>query len=194
MLQFTIRPPDSRNWLSWIPILRLIWARSIAQQAVKSYGGIYKNEQATAYVNRVGKRIARVSDRSNLPYQFGIVNSNAFNAFACGGGYIFMTKGLLKQIGNDEEQLAAILRHEIGHTAARHVAKKIEQNMSYNILATLLFGRGKEEVKQYQQLAQTVAFLVFQGFSREAEFQADHLGTIYMARAGYDPQGMVKVL
>ena len=169
-------------------------AKGIAKQAVKSYGGIYNNPQATAYVSRVGKRIARISARPNLPYQFGIVNSDAFNAFACGGGYIYVTKGLLNELGNNEEELAAVLAHEIGHTAARHVAKKIEQNMGYNILAALLFGSGKGEAKQYKQLFETTAFLVFQGFGRGAEFQADYLGTTYMARAGYDPWGMVKVL
>jgi len=168
--------------------------KSIAQQAVKSYGGICKDPELTAYVNRVGKRIARLSDRPKLPYQFGVVNSKAFNAFACGGGYIYVTKGLLKEVGNDEEMLAAVLSHEIGHTAARHVAKKIEKNMGYDILSSVLFGSGKQGVKEYKKLVQTVTFLVFQGFSREAEFQADRLGTIYMLYANYDPWGMVRVL
>lgn len=128
--------------------------------------------ELSAYVQSVGHRIAKVSDRPNLPYEFIIVNNPERNAMCLPGGKIVITRGLLRSL-HSEAELAAVLAHEIGHANARHSAKRIERNLmgNYSIAGTNLIGLM---------------------YDRSAEIEADTLSVKYLAKAGYTTQGAVE--
>ena len=163
------------------------------------FSGVYHDAQLGAYVNSVGQRTAAVSHRSNIPYYFAVVDSSVVNAFALPGGYIYITRGLLTRLEN-EAQLASVLGHEIGHVTARHGMKRLQLNLGFNVLLAVIDqAAGGSESNSTRRglikLTSTVAFgTLALGYSRDDEFQADELGTIYASGAGYDPEGMVQLL
>ena len=89
---------------------------------IKQEMGVYDDAELQRYVSDVGMRLAKSSERPNLPWHFTVVDEPAVNAFALPGGYIYVTRGILAFL-NDEEQLAGVLGHEIGDVTARHSAQ-----------------------------------------------------------------------
>ena len=89
---------------------------------IKQQMGVYEDAELQRYVSQVGLRLARASERPNLPWQFTVVDEPAVNAFALPGGFIYITRGIMAYL-HDEEQLAGVLGHEIGHVTARHAAQ-----------------------------------------------------------------------
>src|SRR5688572_22382281 len=96
-------------------------------EIVKQFGGLYQDPQVQGVVQDVGMKLAKASDRPDLPWRFHVVNSPDLNAFALPGGGIFITQGLLSQLTN-EAQLAGVLGHEVAHVAARHQARQISKS------------------------------------------------------------------
>ena len=160
----------------------------------QAQGGDYTADPAlVAYVQRVGQRIAAVSDRQ-LPYEFRVVNDGTPNAWALPGGKIAVNRGLLLAL-RGEAELAAVLAHEIVHAAARHTAQSMQRGI---FLQGALMAAGVAlQGSNYQQLgnlgAAIGANLVKSRFSREAESEADVYGMRYMVRAGYDPAAAVSL-
>jgi len=147
--------------------------------------GVYRDEQLQKYIEEIGMRLARQSQRPNLPWQFTIIDSPAVNAFALPGGYIYITRGILPYLDN-EAQLAGVLGHEIGHVAARHSAQQYTRSAvtSMGVLIGSIF---VPQVRPFGQLAETGLGAVFLKYSRENELQADSLGAEYAAACGWDP-------
>jgi predicted Zn-dependent protease len=135
----------------------------------------------------IGSRLAKMSDRLDLAYHFKIVKDDEFNAFAIPGGFIYVNSGLINAVNDDE--LAAVLGHELGHIAARHSVKRIQAQLGYQLIANIVLGvTGEQAVIR----AVGISFdLVVLGYSRQDEFLADKLGVKYAKKAGYDPYGMV---
>jgi len=155
-------------------------------QAAAAEYGLYPDTALARYVESVGQRLARVSERPDLQWHFRVLDSPVVNAFAMPGGYIFVTRGILAAL-NSEAQLAGVLGHEIGHVTARHSARQITQQQ----LAGLGLGLGTALIggfDRYAGMAQQGLGLLFLKFSRADETQADELGVRYSARAGYDPR------
>lgn len=155
-------------------------------------GGDYKADpELTAYVNSVGMRLARVSDR-RLPYEFAVLNNSVPNAWAMPGGKIAVNRGLLVELKNEAE-LAAVLGHEIVHAAARHGAKSIQSGMLIQgaVVATGVAARDRDYANLAMAGAQVGAALITNKYGRDAEREADLYGMEYMKRAGYDPQAAV---
>jgi predicted Zn-dependent protease len=155
-------------------------------------GGDYRLDPALSrYVNKVGQRLAAVSDR-RLPYEFVVLNNSTPNAWAIPGGKIAINRGLLVEL-KSEAELAAVLAHEIVHTAARHGAKSMERGMLLQgaVLAAGVASRNSDYSNLAMGAASLAANLVNQKYSRGAELEADHYGMLYMARAGYDPHAAV---
>lgn len=147
-------------------------------------GGRYTDDpELSQYVRDVGLKLAKLSDRPNLPYEFVIVNDDSFNAWALPGGKIAINKGLLLLLENEAE-LAAILGHEITHAAARHTAERWER---YTIrpCTDALFAIFNP-VQAAFLAANLPDEMVESKYSRDAEYEADQYGLEYMARAGYD--------
>lgn len=148
--------------------------------------------EVQAYVTRVGRSLARVSDRPTLPYEFKVLNNEVPNAWALPGGKLAVNRGLLVEL-KSEAELAAVLSHEIVHAAARHGAKSMERGM---LMQAGVLGLGMAiDNHDYRDLilgsAGISAQLVGLKYSREAEREADYYGMKYMAAAGYDPAAAV---
>jgi predicted Zn-dependent protease len=147
--------------------------------------GVYRDEALQSYIEDVGMKLARQSQRPNLPWHFTIVDSPAVNAFALPGGYIYITRGILPYLDN-EAQLAGVLGHEIGHVAARHSAQQYTRSAatSVGVLISSIF---VPAVRPFSDLAESGLGMMFLKYSRENELQADSLGAEYAAAGGWDP-------
>ncbi len=163
--------------------------------AIQSQGGeYYLDPELTAYVQRVGQKLAAVSDQPELPYEFVIINSSIPNAWALPSGKIAINRGLLTELAN-EAQLAAVLGHEIVHAAARHSAQRLQQGL---LLNAGLAGIGlMVSDNNYRDIilggASLGAGLTLARYGRGHELESDHYGMQYMAAAGYDPQAAVEL-
>ena len=155
---------------------------------VKREMGVYEDADLQRYVADIGMRLARASERPNLPWHFTVVDEPAVNAFALPGGYIYITRGILPFL-NDEEQMAGVLGHEIGHVTARHSAQQYTKATSAGVGLTLL-SIFVPEARPLQGAAETALGVLFLKYGRDDELQADRLGTQYTAKSGWDPRGV----
>lgn len=165
--------------------------REAAPQFEKEFGGLYPDPKVQSYVNDVGMRLARQAGRSDLPWQFRVVNSDEINAFALPGGYIYITKGLLFSLEN-EAQLASILGHEAAHVAHRDSVEQLERQQL--ISGGVALAGIAADSSAVGDIGQIVGGLVIMKYSRDQEKNADLAGLDYMVRAGYDPDGMVDAM
>jgi predicted Zn-dependent protease len=148
-------------------------------------------------LENVARRIAAVSDRKDIEYNFQVVESNQINAFAVAGGYVYATTALMKAVESDDE-LAGVMGHEVGHIAARHPVKRLEASMGYSVLyavAVAVINPGSEQdiqrVRDIQQIANLTYRMVELGYSRNDEMAADSLALRYTKRAGYNPKAVL---
>jgi len=160
---------------------------------------LYKSEEINLYVNQVGLWLASNSERPDLPWHFGVINSSSINAFAAPGGYVFITSAMLNQLTN-EAQLAAVLAHEIIHVVEQHHLDAIKEGAMRDALTESLFvsvdayqantgaSSKKKEYKAWsKQISNAAQDLYSKGLNRDDELQADQQGIRLLARAGYDP-------
>ncbi len=162
-----------------------------ADASIVAQMGVVEDTALQRYVSDLGLRLARSSERPNLPWTFRVVDDPIINAFALPGGYIYISRGILAHF-NSEAELASVLGHEIGHVTARHSV----QQLSKQQLGQIGLGVAQIAAPQLGQFLGVAAAgleLLFLKFSRDDENQADRLGLRYMRRGGYDPREMVKV-
>jgi predicted Zn-dependent protease len=159
---------------------------------VRQEMGVYSDPELQRYIEQVGLRLARASERPNLPWHFAIVDEPAVNAFALPGGYIYVTRGILPFLDN-EAQLAGVLGHEIGHVTARHSVQQYTKATSANLGLTLL-NIFVPESRPFGGLAESGLGLLFLKYGRDDERQADTLGVQYAASTGWDPKGVAEML
>lgn len=154
---------------------------------------LVRDDGLQRYVNRVGNWVAAQSGRNDFPWHFGVLATEDINAFAAPGGYVFITEGLYRQLKNEAE-LAGVLGHEIAHVTQKHHLKVLKKSS----LISALGQAASKKVKNNDQVVQNVigngAEIMARGLDKEAEFEADRVGTVYAARAGYDPWGLPAVL
>lgn len=161
----------------------------------QSQGGRYNADPALdRYVKEVGKKLAKVSHRPNLPYEFVIVNDGTPNAWCLPGGKIAIHRGLLTELKNEAE-LAAVLSHEIVHASARHGAQGMQRGLMFaGVLAALDVALSSKPDYNRDAVVGSSAVagqLLLTRYSRDAEMEADAYGMQTMAKAGYDPQAAV---
>jgi predicted Zn-dependent protease len=157
-----------------------------ADPEIRAEFGFVENRSLQEYVSGIGQRLARVSHRPQLRWQFAVVDSPVLNAFALPGGYIYFTREILAYI-NNEAELTAVMGHEIGHVTARHAVDQ----MTKAELANLGLGLGSilsPTLRQLGGLAQIGLGLLFLKYGRDDERDADQLGIEYSAKAGFDPR------
>jgi len=155
---------------------------------------LVNDRELQSYVNKVGMWIALHTDRSNLPWHFGVMDTDSINAFATPGGYVFITRGMLLRM-HDESELAGVLAHEISHVIAKHALNTMRKDnltaMVSEKLSDYAQSRGNPE---YAKLVAAGTVIYARGLDKEDEFAADRMGVVLAARAGYDPYGLPAVL
>ena len=150
----------------------------------------YQDVELQAYVQRIGDSLSTKSHRPNLFYRFTVLDSPDINAFALPGGYIYINRGLMAYL-TSEEELAAVLGHEIGHVTARHSVRQYSQSQILGILSTAI---EMNQGRSAGNLANLASGALLSGYGRDMELEADDLGAQYIAQEGYSPQGMFNVL
>ena len=151
---------------------------------IQEFGGVYEDPKVGGYFALVASRLVRATGQVDIGFRFTLLNSPMVNAFALPGGFVYITRGLVA-IAGDEAEIAGVIGHEIGHVVARHTSKRIEQAQRAEQNAALASILGAGTGRAEQQLAR---------FSQNQEHEADVLGVRYMARAGYNPDGLSSFL
>jgi predicted Zn-dependent protease len=156
--------------------------------------GIDKDPAVNALVQKVGKKIAAVAPLPNAQWEFVVFDSKEANAFCLPGGKVGVYTGILP-ITQNEAGLATVIGHEVAHAVARHGAERLSRQL-------LMQGAGQAIGTQIQSPTTLAAFDKLYGIgttvglelphSRAQESEADHMGLIFMARAGYNPDEAVK--
>ncbi len=154
---------------------------------------LVRDDGLQRYVNRVGRWVALQSERPDLNWYFGVIESDDLNAFAAPGGYIFLTKGLYKRL-TSEAELAGVLGHEIGHVLRKHHLKLLQKSQGIAALGGLLGQKVNNENELVQNLIGNGAEVVARGLDKDAEYEADRIGVVLSARAGYDAYALPAVL
>jgi predicted Zn-dependent protease len=152
------------------------------------------DEPLQRYVNRVGRWLASQTERPDLPWEFGVLDAPQLNAFAVPGGTIFVTRGLIARM-QSEAQLAGVLAHEISHVLRKHHLKAIQKNARAALAGEALSLALKDSRSQAREkLLSFGTELYSRGLDKSDELEADRLGVVIAARAGYDAYGLPTVL
>ena len=160
----------------------------VAQSIIRAYG-LYEDQAEMDRLLGVTRELVKVSGRPHLEYHFYILDTELVNAFALPGGYIFVTRGLMDEIDDDDE-LAAVIGHELVHVAMRHSVQMYKRGMKNMIINRLVLALTREPA------AVMASEMIQQGraemWGRQAEIDADTYGTEYVVHAGYDPEAMMR--
>lgn len=168
-----------------------------AYQQVLKEAKLSQDPKINEMVKRVGMKLAQVSGRPDYDWEFNVIEDNkTVNAFALPGGRVAVYTGLLS-ITRDEAGLAVVLSHEIGHAIARHGAERLSTQELVQIgeigLIVALGVKDPQAVRAvHGAYGMGAGVGVLLPFSRQHESEADHIGLILMAKAGYDPQTAVE--
>lgn len=192
----------SRTMEEFTPEQEYYIGRSVAAVILTKYPS-YANKPANEYLNLLGQTLGQASDMPQLfhGYRFLVLNSDEINAFATPGGHIFVTRGLLRCCPN-EDAVAAILAHEIGHIQLRHgiqAIKKARITDAINTIATeSVRVLAPDEVDKFTEtfggVVSDITNMIQNGYSRAFEYAADDAAQTILRRVGYDPNGLVAML
>ena len=186
----TQAPFTGRSQLILLPADQEAQLGAGAYQKVLSESKVSQDRDLIDRTRTVGGRIAAVANDPGYDWEFVVIEDNSPNAFALPGGKVAVHTGLF-QVAQNDEQLAAVMGHEIAHAIARHSAERISQQ--------LVVQQGIQAAAASSQIAAEYADLLVQAamvgiilpYNRTQESEADHTGLLYMARAGYDPREAV---
>ena len=147
------------------------------------------------YVNQVGRWVSLHTERPDLPWQFGVLDSSDVNAFATPGGTIFITNGLLQRL-NNESELAGVLAHEMVHVLRKHHLAALQKSARMDIASELAGEalKGKTDSAVLDKAIKAGTEVYARGLDKNDEFEADRMGIVIATRAGYDPYGLPAVL
>jgi len=185
------------QWIMLSPGQEVSIGEQASPEFIVELGGEIPSQGIRHYVNALGMRIAAVSERPDLPWEFKVVDSQVLNAFALPGGKVFISRGLLAKL-KDEAMLVGVLGHEVGHTTAKHVG---EQMTSQMLLAGAVAATGVAADRNDSDWLRILGVGAHVGgglyllkFSREHEHESDGLAFRYMTKLDYDPLAMLRVL
>jgi len=158
-----------------------------AYKEILAKAKISTDPATNALVTRVGTRIAAATGRSDLPWEFKVIDDpQTVNAFALPGGKVAVYTGILP-ITRDEAGLAVVLGHEVSHVMARHSAERISEQLGAELVAKGIGAAIGLDTPITQAGAGLLVNTLLMPWGRKQESEVDHLGLIYMAKAGYDP-------
>jgi predicted Zn-dependent protease len=173
---------------------------SVSLEIVGKYGGLVRDGATMRRVNLVGRALARYSDRPELNWRFGVLNSDTVNAFSAPDGYVFITRGLYA-LAETDDILAAILGHEIAHITGKHALRIVQRGELLSGLGSQVVkrsGNTREVEAQLQQfnlgVTEITKTLFEKGFDPQTEYAADQTGRQLAVVTGYAPGGLRAVL
>jgi predicted Zn-dependent protease len=168
-----------------------------APKFVEQYGGDIPSASIQTYVSDLGHRLAAVSERPELDWEFHAVDSAVINAFALPGGKVFVTRGLMEQL-KSEAMLAGVLGHEVGHVTAQHIGQQMTRAMIITGIGVGIGVAGEQSDEDWLTVlgvgTSVGGGLYMLSYGRNQETQSDELGLRYMTRLGYNPIGQVQVM
>ncbi|MBM3248869.1 MAG: septum formation protein Maf [Candidatus Omnitrophica bacterium] len=163
--------------------------QSVARSFEEKYK-LVKDHELQAKVEEIGQKIVAVCDRKDINYRFKVLDEDEVNAVSLPAGYVYLFKGLTDKIENDNE-IAGVIAHEVGHIVAKHIIKKLQAALGYNLMNLLLIPTRSADAIQGANAAFAAVFLAY---SQEDEFLADKLAVKYTRLAGYNPEGVLTLL
>jgi len=164
--------------------------QNIAKQIASEYK-ISENPYHIDRISRIGRKIAEVCDRQEINYYFYVIEKeDEKNAFALPGGYIYIFEELLEMLNDDE--LAYVLAHEVGHIVSRHIIKRLQAAMGYNLL--MIAATQAPSDPEFVSGLSFALTQIFLGYSREDELNADELAIKYCKLTGIDPKAGITSL
>jgi len=192
--KFRNREYSNKGYLSEEDEMKL--GEQVHQEILKQFR-LSEDRALNAYVDNLGQRLARRSERPNIPWRFYVVDDKSINAFATLGGRVYVHTGVIAAT-NNEAQLAAVIGHEIGHIVARHGLENVKRagRMQWGVLGAVLAGAvlgGNQGAQVGQAISSMVAGGYLMKHSRDAEREADFLGLYNIQRVGYNTSGMVEM-
>ncbi len=173
-----------------LPLAAADMGREMYEQFKKD-GAFYDDPELQAYVDRIGQRLVKNSNKPDMDFTFSVLDSPDINAFATPGGYIYVNRGLLAYL-DSEAELAGVLGHEIAHVTARHHSRQKTANITNKVLATTAYiftGSG-----DLATAATMYGQEIVSGFGREHELEADQLGAEFMHKSGYEVDALLDVI
>lgn len=156
-------------------------------------GALYQNERYQEFLDQIEQKLVENSVAIETGYQYDfhlLADENTINAFALPGGHIFITYALFSKLQN-EDQLAGVIGHEIGHVVGRHSADRMSKQ---GLTEGLLNGVAVALDPNTAQGAAAIASIINMKYGREDELESDDLGVLFMMNAGYNPEEMMGVM
>ena len=185
-------PANNINWKNPSREEEIALGRNITGSLLGA-APLVKDDALQQYVNKVGRWVASQSERADLPWKFGVIESSDLNAFAAPGGYVLITKGLYQKLTN-EAQLAGVLGHEIAHVVKKHQLKVLQKQQLLNFGAGKLGDLFGKNDKLAKKAIGSGAEISARSLDKDAEFEADRMGMVLATRAGYNAYGLAEVL
>ncbi|MDH3270092.1 MAG: M48 family metalloprotease [Gemmatimonadota bacterium] len=186
-----VNPATGRRELMLVSESQEVAMGMEADPQVTAAYGLVDDPELQSYVSQLGRGLAAVSERPDLPWSFRVVDDPTVNAFALPGGFIYVTRGILAHFASEAE-LAGVLGHEIGHVTARHSASQMsrQQLQQLALVGGMVFS---ETFRNYGGVAVAGLQIMNLSYSRDDESQADRLGLRYISRLGYAGDAMIGV-
>ncbi len=170
----------------------LILGKRVAAKVIERYG-IENAPQTTYYLNLITTAIAQRSNRPDIPYHVAILATDDVNAYACPGGYIFVTRGTLNMV-RDEAELAAVLAHEVSHVTERHIINALRNSKLMKVGTEMVAEAFKTPGPLLDQMTSFATDALFEGLDKSDEYESDEIAIDYLDRIGYDYPAMYDIL
>lgn len=151
---------------------------------------VIQDRDVNERLQNIARSLVKVCDRRELVYTVRAIEEDEVNAVSLPGGYVYVFKGLLDKL-KDDDQLAGVIAHEIGHITAKHAMKRLQASYGYTLLQVLAIQSGSSDVAYGVNALFMTAFLAY---SQGDELEADRLAVKYTRAAEYNPQAMIGVL
>jgi len=181
--------------VQWTPDQEIQLGYQSRQQMAARHGGLHPDQRAQEHVDRVGQSLVKNTIAAKMPYPYEfhlLADEKTVNAFALPGGQCFITAALYSRLKN-EDQLAGVLGHEIGHVLHRHGAERMaSQGFIQGLIQSIMIGSGGSE--SMAQIANMVGQYTSMKYGRDQELESDDFGVRVMIEAGYDPEQLVGVM
>ncbi|HOY12489.1 MAG TPA: M48 family metallopeptidase [Saprospiraceae bacterium] len=181
--------------IQWTPEEEIALGLQSAPQMAQQYGGLHPDQRAQAHVDAIGRKLVTntIAGKAQYPWDFHLLaDDQVVNAFALPGGQCFITAALYARLENDD-QLAGVMGHEVGHVVYRHGAERMaSQGFIQGLIQSVMIGSGGSQ--SIAQIANMVGQMSSMKYGRDQELQSDDFGVRIMVESGYNPQYLIKVM